>query len=107
MMVRWIARGGLRRADLGRSVLPPSVTLSHFGLAVAGLLAWIAYLATGLTGLAWAACVLLLPVAGLGMALVFWAPERPPTVTATTVPATAATVVSAAAVSRYPGCASG
>ena len=46
-----------------------------------------------------AAAGLLLPVAGLGMALVFWAPERPPTVTATTVPATAATVVSAAAVS--------
>jgi manganese efflux pump family protein len=105
MMVRWIARGGLRRADLGRSVLPPSVTLSHFGLAVAGLLAWIAYLATGLTGLAWAACVLLLPVAGLGMALVFWAPERPRTATAATdtaVPVTAATAVPATAATAVP-----
>jgi hypothetical protein len=100
MMVRWIARGGLRRADLGRAVLPPSVTLAHFGLAVAGLLAWIAYLATGLAGLAWVACVLLLPVAGLGMALVFWAPEHPVAAAAapaTAVPAAAATAVSAAA----------
>jgi manganese efflux pump family protein len=93
MVVRWIARGGLRRAHFGRSVLPPSVTLAHFGLAVAGLLAWIAYLATGLTGLAWVACVFLLPVAGLGMALVFWVPERPATATAAT--ATAATAVPA------------
>src|SRR5215471_2726742 len=100
MVVRWIARGGLRRAHFGRSVLPPSVTLAHLGLATAGLLAWIAYLATGLTGLAWVACVFLLPVAGLGMALLLWAPERPATTaaTATTVPATtAATAVPATA----------
>jgi len=75
MMVRWVARGGFGRARRGDAVLPPSVTFAHFGLAVAGLLAWIAYLATGLAGLAWAACVLLLPVAGLGMVLVLWLPE--------------------------------
>jgi len=100
MVVRWIARGGLRRAHFGQSVLPPSVTLAHLGLATAGLLAWIAYLTTGLAGLAWVACVFLLPVAGLGMALLLWAPERPATTaaTATTVPATtAATAVPATA----------
>lgn len=75
MMVRWVARGGFRRGGRGDAVLPPSVTFAHFGLAVAGLLAWIAYLATGLAGLAWAACGLLLPVAGLGMVLVLWLPE--------------------------------
>jgi manganese efflux pump family protein len=74
MMARWIARGGFRRRD--GAVLPPSVTFAHFGLAVAGLATWIAYLATSLAGLAWAACVLLLPVAGLGMVLVLWLPER-------------------------------
>jgi hypothetical protein len=76
MLVGWIARGGFGRARRGDAVLPPSVTFAHFGLAVAGLLAWIAYLATGLAGLAWAGCGLLLPVAGLGMVLVLWFPER-------------------------------
>jgi hypothetical protein len=76
MVVRWIARGGFGRARRGDAALPPSVTFAHLGLAVAGLLAWIAYLATGLAGLAWSACGLLLPVAGLGMVLVLWFPER-------------------------------
>lgn len=39
-----------------------------------GLLVWISYLATGVTGLAWAACGLLLAVASLGMTLVFLGP---------------------------------
>ena len=86
MMARWITRGGFRRARLGKAGLPPSLIFTHFGLAVAGLLVWGAYLATGLAAVAWAACVLLLPVAGLGMALVsLWLPER--SLTATTVPA--------------------
>jgi hypothetical protein len=77
MMARWITRGGFRRARLSRAGLPPSLIFTHFGLAVAGLLAWSAYLATGLAAAAWAGCVLLLPVAGLGMALVsLWLPER-------------------------------
>jgi hypothetical protein len=77
MMGRWITRGGFRRARASKAGLPPSLIFAHFGLAVAGLLAWITYLATGATGVAWAACALLLPVAGLGMALVsLWLPER-------------------------------
>jgi hypothetical protein len=83
MLAQWVARGGLRRA--GPGVLPPQVTIAHFGLALAGLLAWIIYLATGLTAVAWAASLSLLPVAGLGMALVLWLPERG--AVATTVPA--------------------
>jgi len=79
MMARWITRGGFRRARLSRAGLPPSLIFTHFGLAVAGLLAWSAYLATGLAAVAWAGCLLLLPVAGLGMALVsLWLPERSP-----------------------------
>ena len=78
MMARWITRGGYRRARRGNAGLPPSLIFTHFGLAVAGLLAWIAYLATGLAAVAWAACGLLLPVAGLGMALVPLAPRALP-----------------------------
>jgi hypothetical protein len=45
--------------------------VEHLGLAVASLLIWIGYLATALTGLAWAAAGFLPLVAGLGMALLF------------------------------------
>ena len=86
MMARWITRGGFRRARLSKAGVPPSLIFTHFGLAVAGLLVWGAYLATGLAAAAWAACVLLLPVAGLGMALVsLWLPER--SLAAATAPA--------------------
>jgi hypothetical protein len=95
MMARWITRGGFRRARLSKAGLPPSLIFTHFGLAVAGLLVWGAYLATGLAAAAWAGCLLLLPVAGLGMALlILWLPER--SLVATTVPA--ATVPAAQAV---------
>ena len=70
MMVRWMARG--RRGDpagLRRRV--PALNGAHLGLASTGLLVWAVYLATGVTGLAWVAASLLLPVASLGVALVF------------------------------------
>ena len=75
MMARWftrIARHGTQTSH-GRG---PVLNFTHFGLALTSLLAWISYLATGLVGLAWAACGLLLAVASLGMALVFLAPAR-------------------------------
>ena len=50
------------------------LNFTHFGLALTSLLAWISYLATGLAGLAWAGCGLLLAAASLGMTLVFLAP---------------------------------
>ena len=69
MMAGWAARG--RRVPAGRPQRPPALNLAHLGLALTGLLIWVAYLATRVTGVAWAACVLLPPVAGLGMTLVF------------------------------------
>ena len=76
MLARWIARGGLRRTG-GRARPLPAMNVAHFGLALAGLAAWVGYLVTGLTAVAWIACVFLLPVAGLGMVLVSrWFPER-------------------------------
>jgi hypothetical protein len=64
MMARWITR--TRRPGPGSAL-----NFTHLGLALTGLLAWISYLATGVTGLAWAACGLALAGASLGMTLVF------------------------------------
>jgi hypothetical protein len=69
MMARWILR--VRRQGSGQR---PVLNFAHLGLALTGLLVWISYLATSVTGLAWAACGLLLAVASLGMALVFLGP---------------------------------
>jgi hypothetical protein len=89
MMARWITR--TRRPDPGPRADPgpqsgrgPALNFTHLGLALTGLLAWISYLVTGITGLAWAACGLVLAVASLGMALVFLTPA----ITATTTVAT-------------------
>jgi len=95
MTVRWIARGGFRRARAGHARVRPSMIVAHFGLAVTGLLAWIAYLVTGLTGVAWTASGLLLPVIGLGMAmLILSLPER--SLEATAIPGAQATPADAA-----------
>ena len=61
------------------------VVFSHFGLAAAGLLIWVAFVATRVTALAWVAAGLLMPVAGLGFATLalFISGDRPPAVPAT------------------------
>jgi manganese efflux pump family protein len=70
MMARWITLTW-RRGPRPRSGRGPVLNFTHFGLAVTGLLVWISYLITGVSGLAWVACGLVLAVASLGMALVF------------------------------------
>jgi manganese efflux pump family protein len=77
MMARWITGTVRHGTQTGRG-RRPVLNFTHFGLALTSLLAWISYLATGLAGLAWAACGLLLAVASLGMVLVFLAPDRNP-----------------------------
>jgi hypothetical protein len=73
MLVPWIRRGGLHPPRAPRSRAGPAVALGHASAASAGLLAWIAYLVTGWTGLAWLAVGILLAVIGLGMAtLTVW-----------------------------------
>jgi hypothetical protein len=67
MLARWIAHGGLRRARAGGARFPAPMIFAHFGLAVTGLGVWIAYLATGVTAVAWIASALLVPVTGLGL----------------------------------------
>ena len=67
MMARWLTR--TRRPGRGAAL-----NFTHLGLALAGLLVWIGYLATGVTGLAWTGCGFLLAAASLGMTLVFLGP---------------------------------
>jgi manganese efflux pump family protein len=76
MMARWITRTLRRGTPRGHEPTGPKGrgpvrNFTHFGLALTGLLVWISYLITGVAGLAWAACGLLLAVASLGMTLVF------------------------------------
>ena len=78
MMIRWILRGRARSRRAGRLRRPPALDLAHLGLASASLLVWIAYLATGVIGLAWTASALLPLVTGLGMTLVFLQPSVSP-----------------------------
>jgi len=70
MLGVWISHGGIRRLLTGGPRLQPVVTVGHVTLAAAGLMVWIVYLTTDEAALAWTAVGLLLPVAGLGMALV-------------------------------------
>lgn len=70
LMARWIAHGGLRRRRTSRTGLPPAVIFSHFGMATAGLVAWIIFLAANWAPAAWTAAGLLMPVTGLGISLV-------------------------------------
>ena len=79
MMARWLTR--TRRPGRGAAL-----NFTHLGLALVGLLVWIGYLATDVTGLAWTACGLLLAAASLGMTLVFLGPAT----TAATATTTAA-----------------
>ena len=82
LLARGIPRGDTHRGPAARLYGPaarlrlPALNRAHLGLAAASLLIWIVYLATGMTGVAWAAAGLLPLVAGLGMALVF--PAHPP-----------------------------
>lgn len=68
LLAGWLAHGGMRRRKRTRTGLPPSVILTHFGLAVAGLIGWAGYLVSGAAPVAWLAAGLLMPVVGLGMA---------------------------------------
>ncbi len=68
VLLRWIARGGTLRRRAGSTGSPPVVIVGHFGLALAGLAVWVAYMIAGWSALAWVCVGVLLPIAGLGMA---------------------------------------
>jgi hypothetical protein len=79
MLGTWIARGGPRAHRTQARGLPPVVVYVHASLAITGLAVWIGYLATGLAALAWSAAGLLMPVIGIGTAMVtVWTPYPVP-----------------------------
>jgi hypothetical protein len=80
MVGRWISAGGLRQQRDGATRFPAGLVFGHFGLAAAGLVLWIVYLALDIHVLTWVALVLLVVVALLGFTLFArWLPTRRPT----------------------------
>jgi len=68
LIAGWRAGWGSRRPRRPRRAgLVPVTVLSHFGLAVAGLGIWVAFLITGTAVLAWLGVGLIVLIAGLGM----------------------------------------
>ena len=57
--------GAASQAD--PTAVPPAVIVGHAGFGVFGLVLWIAFMATGVTALAWISVGIMAPVAGLGM----------------------------------------
>src|SRR6478735_9034754 len=70
MVGRWLSRGGLRPSGTTGTHFPPARVFTHLGLAVAGLVVWVAYLLTDNPILAWVAVADLVLVAVLGGLLV-------------------------------------
>lgn len=93
MLRTYIARGGPRMQRARGEGLPPLVIFGHASLAITGLALWISYVATGLTALAWTAAGLLMPVVGLGAAMVtIWTPYPTPVPDGTGLPGRAAAI---------------
>lgn len=65
----WLARGGVRQQQARTTRFPAPVIFGHFLLAAAGLVVWIIYLVVAKKPLAWAAFIILLPVALLGFTM--------------------------------------
>jgi len=75
MLRAWLARGGLRSERAKAGGLPPPLIFGHAAAALAGLLVWAAFLASGARPLAWAAVALLMVAVGLGLCTVtLWTP---------------------------------
>jgi hypothetical protein len=62
----WLMRGGMRQQQEARNRIRPPLILSHFLLAAAGLVVWIAYVIADKDALAWIAFAVLAVVAALG-----------------------------------------
>ena len=79
MLRSLLIHGALRRQRSVRDGLSPRVLYGHFSLALAGLVMWAAFVATGWGPLTWVAVVLLTPAIGLGICTVtLWTPYPRP-----------------------------
>jgi hypothetical protein len=75
MLRTWLARDGLSRERARPGGLPPQLIFGHAGLAVTGLLIWVAYLASGTRALAWTGVGVLMVTVCLGLCTVtLWTP---------------------------------
>ena len=87
----WLQRGGLAAASRPGTRIRPPLIFSHMALAATGLVLWIIYLAADKDAIAWAAVIVLGPVAILGFSmLAIWIQQR------TRQPATASASAGAA-----------
>jgi hypothetical protein len=98
----WLARGGVRQQQTRTTRFPAPVIFGHFLLAAAGLVVWIIYVFADTKALAWAAFIILLPVALLGFTMLArWIPvyrARTPAHTVHAVGSAAATAAQEPAV---------
>jgi hypothetical protein len=69
LLAIWLSRGGMRQQQEGGNRIRPPLIMSHFLLAVAGLVLWIVYLVDSKKTLAWIAFAALLVVALLGFTM--------------------------------------
>jgi manganese efflux pump family protein len=77
LALRMLGRRGVR--NRGKAARLPAVVLAHGGVALTGLIVWIAFIASGQTWLAWVGAGLTWLIAGLGMAtLIGGLPEPEP-----------------------------
>jgi hypothetical protein len=73
----WLRGGGLAAASRPGTRIRPPLIFSHMALAATGLVLWIIYLAADKDAIAWAAVIVLGPVAILGFSmLAIWIQQR-------------------------------
>lgn len=73
----WLRHGGLAAASRPGTRIRPPLIFSHLALAATGLVLWIIYVAADKDAIAWAAVIVLGPVAILGFSmLAIWIQRR-------------------------------
>src|SRR5919109_4244821 len=75
MLRTWLVRGGLRRQRATGAGVPPAVVFGHAGIALTGLLTWLAFIRTGWAALGWLGVALIVGAVALGISTVtLWTP---------------------------------
>jgi hypothetical protein len=77
LLAIWLRNDGPAAASRPGTRIRPPLIFSHMGLAATGLVLWIIYVASDTEALAWAAVIVLAPVAILGFSmLAIWVQRR-------------------------------